>query len=114
VLTTIHSLDVVTTILFWLHMRWIAVKMDFRGSRWRALVAMIGTSLTIALLQIGTRWSPELRGLLSLTPTVTAQNLRFAMTVLWSAVSALVVLRFALGFANEVRLDRQTADQTIK
>jgi hypothetical protein len=74
-----------------------------------AMIAMIGTTCTIALLHVGTRASMEIRNLFALSPTVTPQNLRFAMTVLWMVVSALVMLRFAMGFANEVRLDRHTS-----
>lgn len=108
VFITLNALELVTTILFWLHLRWIAKKLDFRGSRWRALVAMIGTCATIALLQLGPRASPGIRNAMSIT-TFQLTNLRWAMTVLWMVVSALVMLRFALGFANEVRLDRKLA-----
>ena len=107
VLMTIAAIDFVTTILFWSHLRWIAGKLDMRGSRWRALVAMVGTALTIGIFHVGLRALPEIRGLLSFTPTLSPQNLRWAMTVLWMVISALVALRFAMGFVNEVRLDRQ-------
>jgi hypothetical protein len=107
VFTILNSLELLTTIFFWLHMRSIARKLDFRGSRWRATVAMIGTCATIALLHIGPRASVEVRGLLSIT-NFQLTNLRWAMTVLWAVISALVVLRFALGFANEIRLDRKS------
>ena len=104
----LNSLELATTILFWLHMRWLAKKLDFRGSRWRALVAMVGTCATIALLHLGPRASTEVRSAMSIT-TFQLTNLRWAMTVLWMVISALVMLRFALGFANEVRLDRKIA-----
>jgi len=68
----------------------------------------VGTCATIALLHLGPRASTEVRSAMSIT-TFQLTNLRWAMTVLWMVISALVMLRFALGFANEVRLDRKIA-----
>ncbi|MBC8107239.1 MAG: hypothetical protein H7Z14_11665 [Anaerolineae bacterium] len=104
VLLAISAIDLLTTILFWPHMRWIGAKFDLRGSRWRALVAMIGMTATLALLYVAPRMYPQLRASLGIT-SFNLQNARWAMTVLWTVVSALVMLRFALGFANEVRRD---------
>ena len=104
ILLTIYWIDLATTILLWLHLRSIALKLDMRGSRWRALIAMIGMASTIAVLFIVPRLFPELRGVIS-EAVRNLSNAQSAMMVLWSTVSALVMLRFALGFANTVRED---------
>jgi len=104
VMLALYTIDLLTTILFWLHLRWIGAKFDLRGSRWRAIVAMVGMVFTIAVLQIGPRVWPPLREIIAMS-SFQWQNARWSMTVLWAVVGALVSLRFALGFANEVRLD---------
>lgn len=107
VLIAVYSIDFVVSLLFWSHICWIAKRLEFYGTRWRAIVAMIGIAITIGVFHIGLRALPEVRGLLSFTPTLSPQNLRWAMTVLWMVIGALVMLRFAMGVLNEVRLDRQ-------
>lgn len=104
ILLALYTIDLLTTILFWPHMRWIGARFDLRGSRWRALIAMIGMTATLGLLYIAPRMYPQVRAALGVS-SFNLQNARWSMTVLWTVVSALVMLRFALGFANEVRRD---------
>ncbi|CAN5440406.1 hypothetical protein BH09PLA1_BH09PLA1_35980 [soil metagenome] len=106
VFLALNAIELFTTILFWTHLRSVARKLDMHGSRWRALVAMIGTALTLIVLFIGPRSSNEFRIIVA-SGSVSLPNARWASTVLWAVVSALVMLRFALGFANEVRQDRK-------
>jgi hypothetical protein len=112
VMLALYTIELLTTILFWMHLRWVGAKFDLRGSRWRAIVAMVGMSATLALLYIAPRAWPTLRQNLGVS-AFQWQNARWSMTVLWAVVSALVALRFALGFANEVRQDvKSTASAT--
>lgn len=107
----LQSIDLLIILLLWPHLLHVAERLELRGLRWRAAIAMIGLLFSTLLATIPQQTIMRELGL-GLDVYRHFQNFRLAMQVLWSTLAALVMLRFAVAFAMEAREETRGADQT--
>jgi hypothetical protein len=105
----LQSVDILIVLLLWPHLLHVAARLELRGVRWRAAIAMVGLLFSSVLATV----PPEvILRQMRLGPDVYRHfvNFRLAMQILWSTLAALVLLRFAMVFAKEVREETQNPE----
>jgi hypothetical protein len=94
-----QSCEALAIIVLWFHLRALAARLRLRGLQVRAVIVLIGRGGAVLLLGV----APTLSAVLNGTPLHLSWdfvNLRNAIFVLWSCISMLVLIRFALAFRN--------------
>jgi hypothetical protein len=108
VFTAIQVTEVIAGALLWLHVRWLAARLEFRGLPIRAVIAMLGNVAVSAYFVLGPRLMVEYAGS-GYGYSVAFRNLRDAMLVLWAAIGALVMARVSIDAFLAARAERHAS-----
>ena len=100
--TFFSAIDLAVIVLMWAHLRWLAGRVGFRGMGWRAVLALLGNGATAAVLVLGPRLVYHFVNI-RVDTSYQFRNVQNGLIVLWSAVGAVFLVRFAISALAEAR-----------